>query len=456
MKRRSFIGKTMAGGILAGNIGMGGTQSAFAQKSRRDALINENGKYDILLKGGHVIDPANNINELMDVAVADGTIALIEKNIPEGDSKKSLDVSGLYITPGLVDIHVHIFYNLFVRPARSVIPDDNSFSSGVTTFVDAGTPGADNFEQFLELLDRNHSRTRTRVFAFINISSTGMNENEQNPIMFNVQKAVSTARKYPDIVVGFKTAHYWTSQPYDDLHTPWASIDKLLEAGKTADLPVMIDFFPRPPQGNYPERSYRELILEKMRPGDIHTHCYARHFPVIKEDGKINQDILKAQDSGRIFDVGHGAGSFVFRNAVPAIKQGYLPNSISTDLHGANTNGPVVNMLNVMSKFLCLGIPIEDVIRRSTVNPAKVIKHPELGTLNIGSPADIAIIDQLDGDFGYPDTSAGKIKGTKKLICFMTLHGGNIVYDPSGYSKPHWEDIPRDSEYWVNPSGQYF
>ena len=450
MKRRNFLRTTLAGGTFSQAM----TQTVSAQQSGGADSSQETKRYDYLLRGGHVIDPSQNIHGITDVAVSDGKIAAIGKNIHPDEAKQTLDFSGYYVTPGLIDIHVHIFYNLFVRPARSVIPDDHSFSSGVTTMVDTGTPGADNYADFLELLGNSHSRTKTKVFAFINISKTGMDSGEQDPLQFDVQKAVETAQQYPDTIVGFKTAHYWTSSDYDELHTPWASVDSLIEAGNKANLPVMVDFFPRPSQGNYPERSYRELILEKMRPGDIHTHCYARHIPVINEDGRVNTDIVQAQERGRIFDLGHGAGSFVFRNAVPAIEQGYLPNSISTDLHGANTNGPVVNLLNVMSKLLCLGLSLEDVIQRTTVNSARIIRHSELGTLREGSMADIAVIKLSEGNFSYSDTSAGKITGDKKLECFMTFLDGNIVFDPSGYSKPYWKDIPKSSSYWTNPSEQ--
>ena len=450
MIRRNFLRTSLAGGTFSRTR----TLAVSAQQSGGADSSQETKRYDYLLRGGHVIDPSQNMHGITDVAVSDGEIAAVGKNIHSNEAKQTLDFSGYYVTPGLIDIHVHIFYNLFVRPARSVVPDDHSFSSGVTALVDTGTSGADNYAGFLELLDKSHSRTRTKVFAFINISKTGMDSGEQDPLQFDVQKAVETAQRYPDTIVGFKTAHYWTSRDYDELHTPWASVNSLIEAGDKANLPVMIDFFPRPPQGNYPERSYRELILEKMRPGDIHTHCYARHIPVINENGRVNTDILKAQERGRIFDVGHGAGSFVFRNAVPAIDQGYIPNSISTDLHGANTNGPVVNLLNVMSKFLCLGLSLEDVIQRTTVNSARIIRHSELGTLRVGSSADIAVIKLSEGNFSYADTSAGKITGDKKLECFMTFLDGKIVYDPSGYSKPNWKDIPKSSSYWTNPSEQ--
>lgn len=411
-------------------------------------------KYDLLLKGGRVIDPANGIDRVMDVAVKDRKIALVAKKIPESEAKLVIPVSGNLVTPGIIDMHAHIFFTFYTPQARSIIPDDICIPSGVTTVVDAGTSGADSFEDFLDLLGASKSKTKVRVFAFINISSSGMDEGEQNPRMFDVQKAVAMAKKYPDRIVGFKTAHYWTNAPYDDLHTPWASFDSLFAAGRAADLPVMIDFFPRPEEGNYPSRSYRELILQKMRPGDIHTHVFARHIPVIRDDGTVNPDLLEAQKRGVIFDVGHGAGSFVYRNVVPAMKQGFYPNSISTDLHGMNAVGPVVNMLNVMSKFLCLGMPLEDVIQRSTVNPAREIRHPELGTLTVGGPADIAVIELKKGKFSYSDTSAGKIHGDKKLQCVMTVCNGTIVYDPSGLSKPEWEKIPKDSEYWKNPSSQ--
>jgi dihydroorotase len=417
------------------------------------ANAQEEKQYDLILKGGHVIDPANNINKVMDVAIKDGKIALVAASIPPASAKATIPVSGYFVTPGLIDIHAHVFYTFFTSAARGIIPDDICLPSGVTTVVDAGTVGADTFEDFLTLLDRSHSQARVRVLAFLNIASPGMNEAEQDPLRLNVRKAVETAKKYPDRIVGFKSAHYWTSQPYDSLRTPWASVDSVIAAGNAANLPVMLDFYPRPAMGDYPARPYRALILEKLRPGDIHTHVFAAHFPIIRDDGTVNPDLFAAQKRGVIFDVGHGAGSFVFRNAVPAIKQGFIPNSISTDLHGANTCGPVVNMLNVMSKFLCMGLPLEDVIRCSTLNPAKEIRHPELGNLSVGSPADIAVIKLTNGKFGYTDSSSGKVLGNRKLQCVMTICGGDPVYDPSGLSKPLWTAIPKDSPYWKNPTG---
>jgi dihydroorotase len=419
------------------------------QKKSIPALAQQNAQYDLLLKGGQVIDPANRVNTVMDVAVQGSVIALVAKNIPAGEAKKVIDVSGYIVTPGFIDMHVHAFFTFFITAARSVIPDDKSFISGVTTVVDAGTSGAKNFAEFKKLIDMS----KIRILAFINISATGMDDGEQNPLEFNVPLAVETAKKYPKIIVGFKTAHYWTNRPYDPVHTPWASVDSLVEAGRLANLPVMVDFYPRPAQGDYPARSYHDLILMKLRPGDIHTHNFAAHFPVIDDDGKVNPDLFEAQKKGVIFDLGHGAGSFVYRNAVPAIKQGFIPNTISTDLHGANSNGPVITMIHVMSKLLNLGLPLEDIIRRSTINPANAIHHPELGNLSPGSSADIAVIKLVKGDFAFLDSSGGKLPGDKKLECMMTVSGGKVVYDPNAWSFPEYDKIPKDSSYWKNPTG---
>jgi len=207
---------------------------------------------------------------------------------------------------------------------------------------------------------------------------------------------------------------------------------------------VMVDFWPRPP-----ERSYDELILSKLRPGDIHTHVFAQQFPIILGDGKLNPILANARKRGVIFDVGHGAGSFWFRNAVPAVEQGFLPDSISTDAHLGSIIGPAVTMVNVMSKFLAMGVPLEEVIRRSTANPAREINHSELGTLTVGRPADIAVFDLLRGNFSYMDDGFARMNGNAQLNARMTILGGRIVYDPSGLSMVEWRKAPK--EYFTPP-----
>jgi dihydroorotase len=406
-------------------------------------------KYDLLLKKGHVIDPANGLDGQMDVAVAVGRIAAVQKDIPVDQAAKVVDVSGLYVTPGLIDIHYHVGHggaplnwfaedstNHEVAPTTGPpeqlaplgIPADLALQSGVTTIVDAGTAGAATFlQEKEEVIDH----AKVRVLAFLNIVSDGMNGGlEQSVDGMDVKRCADTILRYSDIIVGVKTAHYWTQKPLDDLHSTWAAVDRAIACGESAKVPVMFDFWPRP------ERSYADLILQKARPGDIHTHVFAQQFPILL-DGKINPILQQARNRGVIFDVGHGAGSFWFRNAVPAVKQGFVPDSLSTDLHTGNFN--VVSMSNVMSKFLNMGISFADLIRRSTVNPAREIHRPELGTLSVGAEADIAVLEELHGHFGYIDCGYAKMEGTSQIVARMTVRAGRILYDPSGLSMVQWE-----------------
>jgi len=396
-------------------------------------------RYDLLLKGGHVIDPANHIDEARDVGVLQGKIAAVENNIPADQAGKVVDVSNLYVTPGLIDIHYHVGHggaplNWFAPDARVHalplgIPADLALQSGVTTIVDAGTSGA---ETFLQEKEEVIDRARVRVLAFLNIVADGMNGGlEQNLDQMDVTLCVDTIKKYRDLIVGVKTAHYWTREVWDGEHVPWAAVDRAIECGILTNSPVMFDFWPRP------ERTYEDLILKKMRPGDIHTHVFAQQFPIILADGKLNPAIAEARARGVIFDVGHGAGSFWFRNAVPAAKQGFIPDSISTDLHMGDYL--TVSMNNVMSKFLAMGVSLEDVIRRSTLNPAREIHRPDLGTLSIGQDADIAVLDLMHGHFGYTDCGVAKLDANVQLATRMTIRAGRISYDPSGLSMVQWE-----------------
>jgi dihydroorotase len=396
-------------------------------------------RYDLLFKGGHVIDPANHLDAVMDVAVSKDKIAAVEKDIPASQAGKVVNASGLYVTPGLIDIHFHIGHggaplNWFTPEARAHIgplgiPADLALQSGVTTLVDAGTAGA---ETFLQEKEEVIDHAKVRVLAFLNIVANGMNGRlEQSVDQMDPKLCAETIQKYPDIIVGVKTAHFWTEEPWDEEHVPWAAVDRAIECGNMTNVPVMFDFWPRP------ERTYADLILKKMRPGDIHTHVFAQQFPIILPDGKLNPILAEARARGVIFDVGHGAGSFWFRNAVPAVKQGFVPDSMSTDLHTGNYT--VLSMNNVMSKFLAMGVPLEDVIRRSTVNPAKEIHRPELGTLSVGKGADIAVLDEQHGQFGYIDCGVARMDGNVKLVARMTVRAGKILYDPSGLSMVEWE-----------------
>src|ERR1700687_2232485 len=383
-------------------------------------------RYDLVLKGGHVIDPANHVDAVMDVAVSKDKIAAVEKDIPASQAGKVVDASGLYVTPGLIDIHVHVGHggaplDWFSPSARSHtaplgIPADFMLTSGVTTVVDAGTAGADTFlGEKEEVIDH----AKIRVLAFLNIVANGMKGGlEQSVEGMDVNRCADTILRYSDIIVGVKTAHYWPQKPLDDLHPSWAAVDRAIACGEAAKVPVMFDFWPRP------ERSYADLILQKARPGDIHTHVFAQQFPILL-DGKINPILQQARNRGVIFDVGHGAGSFWFRNAVPAVKQGFVPDSLSTDLHTGDFT--VVSMSNVMSKFLNMGIPFADLIGRSTANPAREIHRPELGTLSVGAEADIAVFEELHGHFGYIDCGYAKMEGTLQIVARMTVRTGGIL-----------------------------
>ena len=393
-------------------------------------------QYDLLLKGGHVLDPRNDIDAPMDVAVADGKIAQVAPAIASSAARQTVDVAGLYVTPGLIDIHVHV-YHTREPETLSVIADHHCFRAGVTTVVDTGTAGAKHFLHFKRTVI---DRSRTRIFAFINIVKSGMlGPFEQDIGEMDPELAASIVLAYPDECVGIKTAHYWVQRPFDEAHPPWAAVDRALEASSICGKPLMVDFWHRP------GRTYQEL-LRKMQPGDIHTHVYAQQFPILNEQNQPADFLFEARERGIIFDLGHGAGSFWFRQAIPAYQGGFGPDSISTDIHIGNVNGVVHDMLNTMSKLLCMGMPLSEVILRSTAAPAGEIGHPKLGHLGVGAEADIAVLQLQRGQFGYVDCGRARLDGDRRLSCEMTLRAGEIVYDLNGRATPHWEEAPPS--YW--------
>jgi dihydroorotase len=399
-------------------------------------------QYDLLLKGGHVIDPKNNIDGVCDVAISGTTVAAVAPDINPALAKKVVDVSGHIVTPGIVDIHVHVYHTRAPEgdpEGLSVDADAHSFRSGVTTMVDTGTAGARHLRHFKQTVI---DRAKTRIFAYVNIVNQGMlGDFEQDPRNFDAEYAASAVEAFPEICIGIKTAHYWTQHPWDDLHVPWAAVDQSIKAAEFCGRHVMYDFWPR-----LPERSYPELILKKARPGDIHTHVYAQQFPIIDENGRVFDYMFEARKRGVIFDLGHGAASFWYRNGARAIAQGFWPDSISTDLHRHSMNTTVVDMQTTMNKVLAMGIPLADVIKLSTINPANEINHPELGHLSVGSGADVAVFKLHTGQFSFIDCGRAKMMGDKKLECMLTVRDGAIVYDITGLSAPAWEQAP--DAYW--------
>jgi dihydroorotase len=394
-------------------------------------------KYDLLLKGGEVIDPKSGAHAVMDVAIRDHKIAAVEKEIPTSTAGKVINATGLIVTPGLVDIHTHVYAGTGLRGAydgdRSVYPDGFTFRSCVTTVADAGSSGWRNFPDFQ---DRVIDRSKTRVLAFLNIVGAGMDgKHEQDTSEMDPGAAAAMAKKYPDVIVGFKTAHFEAPE--------WTAVDRALEAGKLANLPIMVDF------GVFrPERPYEELVSKKLRPGDISTHNYIDYIPMLDADGKVRSYLFEAQKRGVIFDVGHGGGSFVFNQAAPAVQQGFVANSISTDLHVGSMNAGMKDMTNVMSKFLNMGLPLPDVILRSTWNPAKEIRHQELGMLSVGSAADIAVLRVEKGHFGFVDSLGGRLDGQERLVCEMTVRNGMILWDLNGLSRIPWQ---QRTKYELDP-----
>ena len=394
------------------------------------SLLAQN--YDILIKGGHIIDPVNNIDQVMDLAIKGNKIAAIEKEISANQAKKVVDASGLIVSPGLIDMHTHNFYgtvhNRYLANSFSAVPPDGfTFRSGVTTVVDAGSPGWRNFELYKsQIIDPS----KTRVLCFLNIVGAGMSggHREQHIDDMNPKMTAMVAKQNKDHVVGVKLAHF---MGYD-----WTPTELAVEAGKIGSIPVMIDF-----GGSNPELPLDKLFLEKLRPGDIFTHAYAHvngRTPIVAENGKVRDYVFKAQKRGIVFDVGHGGGSFLFEQAVPAIQQGLKPDVISTDLHTGSMNGGMKNINNVMSKFLNMGLSIQEVIAATTSQPAKYIQRKDLGHLSVGGLADVTLINIRKGDFGFIDTRGKRMKGNQKLECELTLRDGKVVYDLNGVASSDW------------------
>ncbi|MEP6919440.1 MAG: amidohydrolase/deacetylase family metallohydrolase [Acidobacteriota bacterium] len=389
-------------------------------------------KYELLLRGGHVIDARSGISEVRDIAIAAGKIAASAPRLDPAEAAKTVDATGLYVVPGLVDIHGHVYAGTGEKGSyagdSSVYPDGFTFRVGVTTIVDAGGSGWRTFDDFKQ---RIIDRSKTRVLAFLNIVGNGMRgaryENDLQDM--EAQPTGEMARRHPGLIVGIKTAHY--SGP------EWAPVERAVEAGTIANVPVMVDF-----GANKPERPLAELVTTKLRPGDIYTHMYSGLRGEQDPSGHVNPGMIAGRKRGVIFDVGHGGGSFRWRIAVPAIKEGFVPDSISTDLHIGSMNAGMKDMLNVMSKFLAMGMSVDDVVRLSTWNPAREIKQDALGHLSVGAVADVAVLRLERGSFGFVDMDGERMPASQKLTCELTLRAGAVVYDLNGITRSDWKPSP--------------
>ena len=398
-------------------------------------------QYDLVLQGGTLIDPRNNVSARRDVAIAGAKIAAVAPNIPATDAKKVVDVSGLYVAPGLIDIHVHVFSGdgPEYMGVSSVSPDDHSFRSGVTTMVDAGSSGWKSFPDFRR---RTIERSKTRVLALLNIVGTGMggnNTTEQNIADMDPEATADRVKQYREYIVGIKTAHY--------IAPNWTAVDRALDAAGRAGVPLMVDF------GHFSaERPFEELVTRKLRPGDIYTHTYLPDVPMLDASGKVRDYLFEARKRGVIFDVGHGGGSFVFRHAVPALQQGFQPDSISTDLHITSMNAGMKDMTNVMSKFVNMGMTVDQVIAASTWHPARQIKREELGHLSVGAIADISVLRLETGQFGFIDVNGARLRGNKRFAAELTLKDGRVMWDRNGLASKDWDKLgnygPQGDPVW--------
>ena len=394
-------------------------------------------EYDFLIKGGRVIDPRSGTDAVRDVAVKDGRIAAVAERIPAARALKTVDASGLVVTPGLIDIHVHVFPGEKLRDYAggdwSVFPDGFALRNCVTTVTDAGTSGWRNFDDFKR---RIVDQSRTRVTALLNIVGNGMGSGKIEQDTGDMD-AAATARKaleHKGVIVGIKSAHYNGAD--------WTPYEQAVRAGTEAGVPVMIDFGGNVRAG----RTLMDLFTKYLRPGDIFTHMYGGvRGEQDPETRQASAAMVAGRKRGIVFDVGHGGASFRYSAAVPMMKAGFLPDSISTDLHTSSMNSAMKGMVNLMGKFMAMGVPLPDVVRMSTINPARQLKLDTLGHLSVGAPADIAVLRVEHGRFGFVDPVGGRIDATERLQCELTVRDGRVVYDLNGLIADPWESLPADA-----------
>ena len=379
--------------------------------------------YDLVLKGGRVIDPANNVDGLFDVAIVGRFIALVDKDISPDLARTVADVTGLVVTPGLIDIHAHFF-----GIKGGVLPDAHCLPQGTTTGVDAGGSGHRTFDEFNDTII---TQSLMNVFALINIVGKGMiGEPEQDLEDMDAELTAAQINQRPDRIVGVKVAHY--------MGPGWEPLDRGVQAAEDGGVFLMVD------QSPIHTRPMKEMMLDHLRPGDMVTHCYALSKPMTDVDDKVKPYFFEARDRGVKFDVGHGSGSFSFRIAKAAIEQGLLPDTVSTDMHEPSIMFNQATMPETMTKLLALGMDLADIVKRSTWDPAIAIGHPELGNLGQTALADIAVFEIAEGDFGLTDNgTAHRVFPTdKRIVCQMTIKGGRVVWDKNGKSRQSWTATP--------------
>jgi dihydroorotase len=359
---------------------------------------------DLVLKGGRVVDPSQNIDKVTDVAFAGGKVAAIGDNLPGKDSR---NVAGKIVTPGLIDLHTHVYWG---GTSLGVDAELLARTGGVTTFIDAGSAGPGNFHGF-----RKHviEPSVVRILPYLNIAFPGifafskavMVGESSDMRLLDLREAVRVAREHKDLILGVKV-RVGRSASGDSGIMP---LDMALDVAEETDLPVMAHLDAPPPA--------RHEVMRRLRKGDVLTHCF-RPFPnaPVRADGKIYEEIRAARERGVIFDIGHGGGSFGFGTTRKMLEAGFLPDTISSDVHVISIEGPAFDLLTTMSKFLCLGVDLPTVVKLSTANPAAAIGRPDLGTLKPGSVGEATVIEVTQGRYNYADSIGDQLVGDKRLV----------------------------------------
>lgn len=375
--------------------------------------------FDLVIKSGKVIDPSQNIHEKMDIGITEGKIASLRENIPAEEAREVREVAGKIVVPGLVDLHTHVYWG---GTSLGVAAEELGRRSGVTTFIDAGSSGAGNFSGFQKHIIKPSS---VQILAFLNISYPGifcLSENLKfgelvNLELASVEEAVKTGQAYPQSIVGIKVR---ASMPTSGTHG-MTSIHLARQAAKELGKPIMVHIGVPPPTV--------EEVLPLLREGDILTHSF-RGIPnqVLQSNGEIIPELREARQRGVVIDIGHGIGSFSFKVARSLLEQGFSPDTVSSDIHILGLQGPTYDLPTTMSKFLNLGMDIEEIIRATTWTPAQVIgREKEMGNLKQGRRADIAILEIREGKFKFYDCLGEEMIGEKRISCVLAIKDGRIL-----------------------------
>jgi dihydroorotase len=375
-------------------------------------------KYDLLIRGGYLVDPSQRISGDRDVAISGHQVVRVAEKIPETEARQVIDARGRIVTPGLIDLHVHVYDG--VAPL-GIPADPNCIAKGVTTVVDAGSAGAHTFpglrKYVINVVD-------TRVFALLNISVVGQstlsNDNPYGELLdlryANPKLTIRTIEQNRDVILGVKVRLTRNIAGDHDLE----ALKLAREAADAVRLPLMVHI------GG--TASPLPAILAMLKKGDVITHSF-RGSPggILDDRGRVLAEVRKTVESGVHLDVGHGAGSFSFDTAEKALKQGILPGTISSDVHQFNVNGPVFDLATTLSKFLQLGLTLQQVIERTTLNPSQTLGFPKgLGSLREGSEADVAIFALHEGKFEFTDSVGAKRVGAQKLVPMATVKTGRL------------------------------